>query len=339
MCDKSGMSREVFVICPGNIAPNCPGQVGDVLIVSAVLARLMTDGWDVHCVTNAIMHRRLADTYGMSTSVLERSPDVLMLSAHDIARAAEAEHVLLFRPFGDPEGNNWQSQLLSQPGSQPARLCRIGGLSGFSQAGPHMVEQIRSRLAPVVPLPRDVPLVPLLRVDGGYAGEQDGHDEPQVMILPFAGGRQKWLPMPIILALVEALEGTAEIAATPYGEEPAALDQIADALQQRSLSASFFVGEAEDIAFRAAQRQRLYAVDGGTCWTTAAGLNWLTQRGLLLREQFPEIRVILGRDSASNLAPTAAVWKPLALVPERVTQVNSDQVLRLHDITVHDIIV
>jgi hypothetical protein len=162
------------------------------------------------------------------------------------------------------------------------------------------------------------------------------------LILPFAGGREKWLPTDTVVEMVRCLvcDGTVCIAGTPFGDEPEGLQDIENALQTHSLTTKAKCTQTigEEIALLAAQALRVFCVDGGICWLTVAGLNWLVQTERLSEASYPRVTVVLGRDDAWNLAPTAAVWTPLAVNPTRIEQVNASQTLRLRDVPATDIV-
>jgi len=87
----SEMSSKFIVwVCPGNIAPNCAGKVGDVLVSSAVTSYLQNEGWDIHFVTNEIMEKRLRDTYGFHVSNIIQAGSKTVLSQDDVEAARDA---------------------------------------------------------------------------------------------------------------------------------------------------------------------------------------------------------------------------------------------------------
>lgn len=319
------------------MAPNCAGKVGDVLVASAVTARLQDKGWKIHFITNSVMSQRLANTYGISVSIIKDTENGLQLGVEDLIKALSVEHIFILRPFGDAEGNSWQSQLVKDVQIDPNKICRVGGLNAFSVNGPHITEQILAALPPVFQTPPNKPLLPLLKLDEDSYNkkkEEIGTDK-HYLILPFAGGREKWLPNELILEMIEALNQQnifVEIAGTKFGQEPNGLLEIRVAVQNAGLEARCHCTTLEKIAVLGACCEKIFSVDGGICWATVAGLNWLTKNVLLQEDTYPKITVILGRDRVGNLAPTARVWKPLVKFPDHVKQINQEQNLRLMDI-------
>lgn len=330
-------SKEIIWICPGNMAPNCAGKVGDVLVASAVVAGLQDKGWEIHFITNAVMSQRLANTYGISVSNIKDADNGLQLGVEDLIKALSVEHIFILRPFGDEEGNSWQNQLVKDGQIDPSKICRVGGLNAFSVNGPHLTEQILAALPPVFQTPPNKPLLPLLKLDeDSYKKKKEKIiTDRHYLILPFAGGREKWLPTKLILKMIEASNQQnifVEIAGTKFGQEPAGLLEIGIAIRNNLLKACCHCTTLEEIAVLGACCEKIFSVDGGVCWATVAGLNWLTKNVLLQEDTYPKITVILGRDQVGNLAPTARVWKPLVEFPDHVKQVNKEQNLRLMDI-------
>lgn len=330
-------SKEILWICPGNMAPNCAGKVGDVLVASAVTARFQDKGWEIHFVTNSVMSQRLANTYGISVSIIKDTENGLQLGVEDLIKALSVEHIFILRPFGDAEGNSWQNQLVKDGQIDPNKICRVGGLNAYSVNGPHLTEQILAALPPVFQTPLNKPLLPLLKLDEDIYNKkkEENRTERHYLILPFAGGREKWLPIELILGMIKASNQQnifVEIAGTKFGQEPAGLLEIGVAVKNNSLKARCHCTTLEEIAVLGACCEKIFSVDGGICWATVAGLNWLTKNVLLQEDTYPKITVILGRDQAGNLAPTACVWKPLVKFPDHVKQVNKVQNLRLIDI-------
>ena len=247
--------------------------------------------------------------------------------------------MFILRPFGDGEANAWQKQLVDG-GVRPERICRVGGLDAFAGHGPHICAQILPHVIGALPLSRIRPMFPLLSLESAKAPSLV--IKGRYLISPFAGGREKWLPTDTVVEIVRCLvrDGTVCISGTPFGDEPDGLREIEDALRSNSLAAAATCTQAtgEQIALLAAQALRVICVDGGICWLTVAGLNWLVQNGRLSEASYPRVTVVLGRDAAWNLAPAAAVWTPLAVNSTRLEQVNASQTLRLRDVPTTDIV-
>lgn len=323
-------SQSIVWICPGNMAPNCAGKVGDVLVASAVTRQLQAEGWDIHFVCNEIMAPHLAQTYAISVSVIADT-----LNSGDLEKAAAAQHVFILRPFGDLDGNRWQQQLV-QEGIDPRRILRVGMLNAFSVEGPHMVQQIVTSIGSRVPLSSEGMLFPLLKLDEEKPVERKGHATIDHLILPFAGGRPKWLPKETVLGIVDHIGGNVGIAGTPFGEEPNGLAELKSVFRGREPSPEFITASMTEIAAIGSSCRNIFCVDGGICWATVSGLNWLALNDQLSEDEYPNITVILGRDEWWNLAPTAPVWKPLAVYPQKVRQVNATQTVRLVDVPVSE---
>lgn len=334
-------------ICPGDMAPCYTGKVGDIFVSGVVTAFLQSKGWQIHFVANRIMACRLQDTYGISTSVIRGTSHGGRLCKKDVDLARSANHIFILRPFGDVEGNAWQVQLIRH-GVNPKSICRVGDLNAYYLAGPHIITQIFQSLHKVlVDSPRHL-LLPLLKLPI----ERRVNKEAKInyLILPFAGSRNKWLPTKTLIGLAQKLyeqqmpedvsaeAPTIHVAGTSFGDEPECLDQIETVLRRHSIPCNCVSGSMEEIALLAARCRQVYCVDGGICWSTIAGLNWLVYKGYLRKVEFPKITVIMGRDAGWNLAPTASVWSPLAANMNRVSQVNSDQEYRLLDLPVNEIV-
>jgi hypothetical protein len=91
-------SKRILWVCPGNIAPNCTGRVGDILVASAVTSYLQNEGWDIHFVTNDIMENRLRNTYGFHVSPIIQTGSMTGLSPNDVETAKHACQVFILRP-------------------------------------------------------------------------------------------------------------------------------------------------------------------------------------------------------------------------------------------------
>lgn len=331
------MTRKLVWVCSGNIAPNCAGKVGDVLVASAVIPWLQSEGWDIHFITNDLMAEDIKKSYRsyrISSSTIEDKN----LSEADVKAAMKAERVVILRPFGDADGNRWQKQLIDATCSEEReemfrKIVRIGHLNAFAPKGPHMVEQILQSIKKPLGLSEHPkkPLFPLLacKEEWTYQAKEKG-----CLILPFAGGKEKWLPVRTVVDIVQRLGGaTVTVAGTKFD-----LDRREYESAVRDAGAQFVEIEKCEFASLAANSKEVFSVDGGMCWATVSGLNWLAGERKLSKQNYPRMTVILGRDASWNMNPTARVWKPLAKYPERVRQVNASQYKRLEDVTVEEII-
>ena len=57
-------NKSIVWLCPGNMAPNCAGQIGDVIVSSAVTKYLKNQkGFNIRFITNSIMKESIENTY------------------------------------------------------------------------------------------------------------------------------------------------------------------------------------------------------------------------------------------------------------------------------------
>lgn len=349
--------KKLLWICPGNIAPNCAGKVGDVLLTSAITYYLQKN-WEIHFITNQIMSKRLQNTYKISVSEIKETGKGLRIDRKDLIEARDADCIFILRPFGDNEGNVWQSQLIIDYKIDRKKIFRIGNLNAFSLNAHLMATQIfneighqseQNGLDELAGLKEvddnfvEGKVFPLLDVSKYISRSDFKKDQyKKYLILPFAGGRQKWLPTELVVELIlklDKLGGVIEIAGTPFGDDKEGLLEIKKELQKKIgkkgcklPKVSYQCKSLEEIVILSKDCEHIFCVDGGICWVTIAGLNWCASQENWEKIQYPKISVILGRDKAWNLAPTASVWKPLAKFPNRINQINLSQELRLVDI-------
>lgn len=324
--------RSVLWICPGSVAPYCAGQVGDVLVSMSAVQAIRASGYDLHVVTNRIIAEPLRVTYGIDVTEFA---DLSCLPDEVLSVASTFDAVFILRPNGDPVGFAWRRQLITSGSVMHSKIHQLGSLNAFAD-GPHMAEQMLAPARAVLGIPNAILQPPFMRLDNPRLDDQVVGEYAN-LILPFAGGPEKWLPPDLVSGLAVKLDGVTVIAGTPFGDERKALAEMKEST--RALRDVHVVEDhPNQIALLAARSQRIVTVDGGICWWTVAGINWLVREGLLPAEHVPDISVILGRDSTWGLAPTASVWKPLTGFDARVRQVNADQAKRLVDLTVDEIV-
>ncbi|KAA3655784.1 MAG: hypothetical protein DWQ10_16875 [Calditrichaeota bacterium] len=333
-------NKNIVWICPGNMAPNCAGQIGDVLVSSAVTKYLKNaKGCEILFITNEIMKDCIKNTYdNIDVSALHQDENGLFLGESDLIATREADITYILRPFGDKEGNKWQCQLIKN-GIGKDKICRIGSLNAFSMDGPHMVSQILEGIGENqhATLP-----FPLFKRSSKSSSDTLIGDKgnPDFLVLPFAGGYEKWLPINILSDLVSELkkQGNVLVAGTQFDQEKNPVEWLEYNKEIKRVFSRLIPVTKEEIPYLASLCKKIYCVDGGMCWVTISGLNWLAVEQKWKEGRYPEITVIIGRDNYWNLAPTAAVWKPLAKFPNRVRQINGEQTFRLRDLKIKDIL-
>lgn len=329
------MAKKLIVwVCPGNMAPNCAGQIGDVLVSSAATKYLKNEkDFNIRFITNKIMKECIENTYeDIEVSAFQQEENRLYLGENDLNAALGADFTFILRPYGDKEANKWQSQLIDT-GIDKDRICRIGSLNAFSMNGPHMVKQILEGMGE-----SQITTLPFPLFKGSSGSSFDSFDvrnvKPHSLILPFAGGREKWLPSNTLVEMVNELKkcGDVLVAGTKFDEQKNPEEWLEYKEEIERVSDPLISTTKEEIPYLASLCKKIYCVDGGMCWVTVSGLNLLATEQKWEEGRFPEITVIIGRDDYWNLAPTAAVWKPLARFPKRVRQINDDQTFMLKDL-------
>jgi len=201
MSDKS-----IIWISPGNMAPNCAGKIGDVLVSSAVANYLNSEHHQkIHFITNTIMKKYISDTYkNFYVSALKQIDNNLILEGSDLNAAQKADAVYILRPFGDKEGDTWQSQLVTN-GVNKENIFRIGALNAYSMNGPHMVNQIIEAMNKSKPSSLPFPLFKCIS-ESAFQNAKPDFKAPEFLILPFAGDRKKCMPTSILTGLINKLK-------------------------------------------------------------------------------------------------------------------------------------
>ena len=331
--------KSILWISPGDMAPNCAGKIGDVLVSSAVAHYLTIKmGSTIYFVTNSIMKTFIKNTYPrLKVSDLKKSRDGFVLSEDDILAAGNTDLIFILRPYGDRQANLWQQQLIESEINYN-NINRIGNLDGYSINGPHMVIQILAAIGE--PLPKDLP-VPLFNPSSKTSAPFRENFKSDLLILPFAGDYSKWLPLSVLSSLIKKLKcsGNIIIAGTIHDKEKYHAQWLEYGKEMKNKNnVRFQTHSLQEIPLLAAKCKNIFCVDSGLTWIAVAGLNWLASTEHWDINSYPMITLIHGRDKNWNILPSAAVWRPVSKFSDRLYQVNKHQKARLIDLTYSDII-
>jgi len=338
------ISNKIIWICPGNVSLNCKGQIGDVILSSAVAKYLSDTGSRIHFITNKIMEKWIKNSYKDFTvsRLLEKNDVSLYLRKRDLAKCTIADKIVILRPEGDSDSILWRQQLKNKKVDNEI-IFQTGSLDAYNPTGPHMINQIlRGINEPLISDEKYYPF-PLLKVNRNskkYKKYFKDRKKSNILILPFAGGKNKCLTINILCKLVDKLkkDNNILVTGTEYDCENN-LDKWNEYKKKlRSKDVDLITVKMEDIPLLAINCEKIYCVDGGMCWITVAGLNFSAELRKWNEDEYPQIIVIVGKDSSGKNAPSVRVWKPLAKFSGRIKHVNADQKKQMDEITVDDIL-
>ncbi|GAA4827084.1 hypothetical protein [Algivirga pacifica] len=301
----------ILVLANGGMAANCPGKIGDLVLLSAVLQQLQ-QYYPVTLGCNVEMKDRLQKASDFQVMELSENISFMLQEV-----ALNAEYIFILKPFGDLEGTHWKSAL-QHIGIVEGRIQYIGNLQAYDFQAPHLSQQLWQAFSTVIALPTIMDFCPKIPVKkkerkGAFVG-----------ILPVAGGKDKELPISLLQRVVDKKESPIRIFGTLYGEDPQRLQGIRKAIQREQVSVEAL--EPEAIAAELFSAQKIYAVDGGLLWLVVAMLNFLFQEN---SAAYPEIHVIVGRKPDGSYNPVSNVWAPLVLNPSKLHIHNAEQVYAL----------
>jgi hypothetical protein len=299
------------------MARNCPGKLGDGLIMGAFASYLYDQGLEVCLLTNPIVYPYLISTYNYEIRKVEDDAD-LWEAFRPYFDWSDA--VVIPKPLGDPDASAIKRHLQKQHHPASPSLLHIGGLDAFSTSR-HILWQLFDKAVPFLDMPMPQKVYPMVF----FPLEEDAPLDAQssclhTLVLPVAGGRLKQLTPGQICGLRNAMASPAEIVATEYGSDPNHLKTLEDDLQGL-ISAGFYVSSVPRLFVKAMCARRIIGADSGLMWLLVSFLNGRAWQGKLGRSNFPQIMVF--HQGALRRVPSFQSWHPLLVYPEKLIKIDA----------------
>lgn len=334
----------VFLICPGNMVKNCPGNVGDVFIASSVaryLAQVM--GYNVDFITNETMYNVLINTFTDQNSKISLSKtNAAGLNSDDLNKAPQADFIIILRSTEDDEAINWKNQLISK-NINPDKIYFINNLNAFSRNGPHMAYQVLNeitnilhRLYPIVRIPEDI----INDILEAAANKDTMQSKKQYLILPFAGDLKKWLSVGLVSRIINKLKQQSSKVLIIGTEYDKAKNSYYAKYEKKFGDKVYTIDDMAKVIPHVISSKEVITADSGLCWFIISCINWLYDNGTLNEKDIPLLKVITGRDNSGKPAPPIEVWKPLTTnsLIDKVIQINGEQKYKISKIPLKKII-
>lgn len=309
--------KRICIIGTGSMARNCPGKLGDGLILGAFASYLYDQGLEVCLLTNPMAYPYLKSSLNYQIRKVEDDTD-LWEAFRPFYEWADA--VVIPKPLENPDVSKFKRRLQHQHHPASPSLLHIGGLDAFSTSR-HILWQLFDEAVPSlgIPMPQKVyPMVFFPLEEKAPLDAQSSH--VHTLVLPVAGGRLKQLTPGQVCGLRDAMGSPAEIVATEYGSDPTQLKTLEDNLQGL-ISAGFYVSSVPQLFVKAMCARRIIGADSGLMWLLVSFLNGRARQGKLERSYFPQIMVF--HQGALRRVPSFQSWHPLLVYPEKLIKIDA----------------
>ena len=304
------MKNRILIVGTGNMAQNCPGRLGDGLILGAVADYIHQGGFCVHLITNAVAYPYLSATYHYT---LEKARDDQMLLSLSQELMGWANCLVIPRPAGDPIALELKARVQHAGWMHPDHILHMGDLEAYSSTR-HMIDQLIEGMMPFLDLPAPECLIP--RVFWSVESEASS-SAPEYLILPVAGDARKQIGGDELRELWNILkgQGRVEIAGTLFEHDRQQLESIKCATGD--LNTGVVIARSIAGIFASARSAgKIISADSGLLWLVTSWLNGLVYCGKLKKVDYPEIWVY-HKDQQAQV-PSFRVWHPLPAFEDKV---------------------
>lgn len=310
------MNNRVLILGTGNMAHNCPGRLGDGLILGVVADYIHRQGFSVHLVTNTVVYPYLKRTYHYT---LEEAQDDQMFLSLSKELIGWADHLIIPRPAGDPLALELKARVQQDGLMYPDQILHVKDLEAYRSTH-HMMDQLIDGMMPFLDLPVPERLVP--RVCWSLEN-MDSSSTSEYLILPVAGDKRKQIGVDELRELWGLLKrkGKVEIAGTLFEKDRQQLECIRR--QAGDLDAGMVTSRSVAGIFASARTaEKIISADSGLLWLVTSWLNGQVYSGRLDKHGYPDIWVHHKGHQAH--VPSFRVWHPLSAFRDKVKRLGME---------------